>query len=119
MTVAFLAALSVTLGAALILPFSEITPISPVQALQVAGAAGFIIFGYLTVIMAMRVGDISIVAPFRYSSLVAAIFLGWAVFGQWPDNLTLIGAAIVVATGIYTFYRERRLARLAAAGTGA
>jgi len=119
MTVAFLAALSVTVGAALILPFSEITPISPVQALQVAGAAGFIIFGYLTVIMAMRVGDISIVAPFRYSSLVAAIFLGWAVFGQWPDNMTLIGAAIVVATGIYTFYRERRLARLAAAGTGA
>jgi S-adenosylmethionine uptake transporter len=33
------------------------------------------------------------------------------VFGDWPATLTLIGAAIVVATGIYTFYREQQLAR--------
>lgn len=119
MTVAFLAALSVTAAAGLVLPFTEVTPISPAHALQIAGASAFIIFGYLTIVMAMRVGDISIVAPFRYASLVAAILLGWAAFGQWPDDLTLIGAAIVVATGIYTFYRERKLAREAATATRA
>lgn len=119
LTVAFLAALSVTAAAGLVLPFTEVAPVSPTHALQIAGASAFIIFGYLTIVMAMRVGDISIVAPFRYASLVAAILLGWAAFGQWPDDLTLIGAAIVVATGIYTFYRERRLARQVATATRA
>ena len=111
LTVAFLAALSVTLGAALALPFTEVAPVSAQQALQIVGASAFIIIGYLTVVMSMRVGEVSIVAPFRYTSLVAAILLGWLFFGQWPDRLTLIGAAIVVATGIYTFYRERKLAQ--------
>ena len=64
-------------------------------------------------ISSMRVGDIAVVAPFRYTSLVAAIILGWAAFGQFPDTYTLIGSAIVVATGFYTFQRERRLARIA------
>jgi len=112
-TVALWAALSVTVAAALVLPFSEIQPVTPRHAMQIAGASAFIIFGYLTVVMAMREGDVSIIAPFRYTSLVAAILLGWAVFGQWPDNLTLIGSAVVVATGIYTFQRERKLARQA------
>ena len=113
--VAFLAALAVTLGAALILPFTEIAAVGPKQALQIAAAAGFLIVGYLAVVMSMRVGDISVVAPFRYTSLVAAILLGWGAFGQFPDSWTLTGSAIVVATGVYTFYRERRLAREAAA----
>lgn len=111
LTVAFLAALSVTLGAAFALPFTEVAPVSSHNALQIAGASAFIIIGYLTVVMSMRVGEVSIVAPFRYTSLVAAILLGWLFFGQWPDRLTMIGAAIVVATGIYTFYRERKLAQ--------
>lgn len=115
LTVAFLAALSVTIAALLVLPFTEVAPVGTTHALQIAGASAFIIFGYLTIVMALRVGDISIVAPFRYTSLVAAILLGFLAFGQWPDSLTLIGAAIVVATGIYTFSRERKLARLAAA----
>ena len=111
LTVAFLAALSVTLGAALALPFTEVAPMSVQNALQIVGASAFIIIGYLTVVMSMRVGEVSIVAPFRYTSLVAAILLGWLFFGQWPDRLTMIGAAIVVSTGIYTFYRERKLSQ--------
>ncbi len=66
-------------------------------------------------VMAMRVGDIGFVAPLRYTSLVWAIVLGWAVFGTWPDELTLVGAGIVIATGIFTLYRERKLARAPAA----
>ena len=62
-------------------------------------------------VMAMRVGDIGFVAPFRYTSLVWALGLGWALFGTWPDTLTLAGAGIVIATGIFTLYRERKLAR--------
>ncbi|MES2144823.1 MAG: EamA/RhaT family transporter, partial [Pseudomonadota bacterium] len=67
--------------------------------------------GYITAVASMRVGDIVVVAPFRYTALLWAIVLGWALFGTLPDALTLVGAALVVATGIYTFWREARLQR--------
>lgn len=110
-TVAFLAALAVAVTAALLLPFGGWAPVTAASALLIAGASGFLIVGYLLIVMAMRVGEISLVAPFRYTALVFAIGLGWAAFGQLPDTLTLTGAAIVIATGIYTFHRERRLGR--------
>jgi S-adenosylmethionine uptake transporter len=68
-------------------------------------------------VMAMRVGDIGFVAPFRYTSLIWAIALGWLVFQALPDAPTLIGAGIVIATGTFTLYRERKLA-LARVATG-
>ncbi len=73
----------------------------------VAGAAAFIVGGYLFSIMVMRVGEIGFVAPFRYTGLLWALLLGWVIFGDWPLPMTLIGAAIVVSTGIFTLYRER------------
>ena len=110
-TVAVYAALSVTVTAALLLPLEGWAPVTLGSALLIAGASGFLIVGYLLIVMAMRVGEISLVAPFRYTALVFAIALGWAAFGQLPDSLTLTGAAIVIATGVYTFHRERRLGR--------
>ena len=68
-----------------------------------------IIGGYLFSIMVMRVGEISFVAPFRYTSLIWALALGWLAFGEWPDPLTLTGAGIVVSSGIFMFYREAQL----------
>jgi drug/metabolite transporter (DMT)-like permease len=47
------------------------------------------------------------VAPFRYTSLLFAILLGWARFGTLPDHLTLIGGAVVVASGVYMLMHER------------
>ena len=65
--------------------------------------------GYFFSIQVMRVGDIGFIAPFRYTGLLWALLLGWVVFGDWPGALTLIGAGIVVATGVFTLYRERKL----------
>jgi len=76
--------------------------------LTVAAAAS-IIGGYLFSVMVMRVGEISFIAPFRYTGLIWALVLGWLVFGEWPDGITLIGAGIVVASGLFTLYRETRL----------
>ena len=70
----------------------------------------FIIGGYFFSVRVMRVGEISFVAPFRYTGLVWALLLGWLAFGDWPTPLTLLGAGIVVATGLFTLYRERTLA---------
>ena len=69
------------------------------------------IVGYMTAVMTMRVGEIGFVAPFRYMALLWAIGLGWLAFGDFPDGWTLTGAAVVVATGVFTLLRERRLAR--------
>lgn len=65
-----------------------------------------IFVGYLFSVMAMRVGDVSAVAPFRYTGLLWALLLGWAIFDSWPDALTLVGAAIVVAAGVFSLMRE-------------
>lgn len=70
-----------------------------------------IIAGYLTSIMVVRVGDISFTAPFRYTAILWALALGWFMFGDWPAPIVLLGAGIVVASGIFTLYREARLGR--------
>jgi drug/metabolite transporter (DMT)-like permease len=72
-------------------------------------AAVILVIGYIASVGSMRVGDIAIVAPFRYTALLWAIVLGWVLFGSLPDRLTMFGAALVVGTGVYTFWREGRL----------
>jgi S-adenosylmethionine uptake transporter len=62
-------------------------------------------------VIVMQTGEISFVAPYRYTALVWAILIGFFVFGEWPDLWTFVGAGIIVATGIYTLVRESRLRR--------
>jgi len=69
-------------------------------------AAVCVVTGYLGIIKAMRVGEIWFVAPFRYTMLIWALVLGWVMFGDWPDGWTFVGAGVVVATGIFTLWRE-------------
>lgn len=71
----------------------------------------FVVSAYILSVQVMRQGDVGFVAPFRYTSLVWAILLGWFIFGEWPDAWTLVGAAIVVATGLFTLHRETRSMR--------
>lgn len=81
------------------------------EAVRVVCAGLFLIVGYLTSVSAMRHGDIGLVAPFRYTSLLWAIVLGFVVFGDLPDGWTLAGAAIVVGAGLFTLWRERQTRR--------
>lgn len=76
-----------------------------------AGAAVMIIGGYLFSVMTMRVGEIAFVTPFRYTSLIWALLAGFVLFGEWPAPLTFLGAGIVVGCGLFTIWRETRLAR--------
>ncbi|MGL4973717.1 MAG: EamA/RhaT family transporter, partial [Bosea sp. (in: a-proteobacteria)] len=48
-----------------------------------------------------------ILAPFIYSQIIWMLALGWLIFGQLPDRWTFVGAAIVIASGLYLIYRER------------
>ncbi len=86
--------------------------------LLLAGAAVFLIGGYYFIIDAMRHGEVAVVSPFRYSVIIFAILAGLFLFDERPDRIALIGTAIVIAAGIYTFLRERtvRMAREQAKG---
>lgn len=74
-------------------------------------SAGLITVGYFTAIATMRVGEVSFVAPFRYTSLIWAVLLGLLVFGDRPDVFTLVGAALIVGAGLFTIWREGRRSR--------
>ena len=71
---------------------------------------------YYAIIAAMRIGDVAVVTPFRYSRIIFALILGIAVFDESVDLWTLIGAGIVIGSGLYTLAREARLRRRPAAG---
>jgi len=72
------------------------------------GAAVTVVVAYTCSVLAMRMGEISFVTPFRYSGILIAILLGVLIFGERPNALALIGTAIVVGSGLYTLYREAR-----------
>ncbi|WP_371737136.1 DMT family transporter [Bradyrhizobium sediminis] len=94
-------------GAAIIVPLGGWMPPSPRALALLALAAVLLLIGYQCIIMALRSGDISAVAPFRYSALLWAMLLGYLVFGDVPDAMMVTGASIIVLSGLYAFYRER------------
>lgn len=69
----------------------------------------FIIGGYVFSILVMRVGEVGVTAPFRYTALVFALILGVVIFNELPNALALSGAALVMATGVFTLIRERKV----------
>lgn len=117
--VAFITAIATGVFAATVALLRDWRPVELAQLGLLLASAGFLFVGYLFSIKAMRIGAIAVVSPFRYTILIWAIVLGIVVFGDIPDSWTLIGATIVVGMGIYTFYRERRLAHAAALAEGA
>jgi drug/metabolite transporter (DMT)-like permease len=61
----------------------------------------------------MRLGELGVITPFRFSSVLWGLLAGYLVWGELPDRWSLVGMVIVVTAGLYTFYRERKLRRLA------
>jgi drug/metabolite transporter (DMT)-like permease len=104
-------------GAVILFPLGGWTPPSGRALGLLALAAVLVLIGYQCVIMALRSGDISVVAPFRYSALLWAMLLGYLVFGDRPDAMMVTGASIIVGSGLYAFYRERVRERPVAATT--
>ena len=108
-TVTFVSAIFVLVFAAFAAVSVEWRPMPSVDFLWLCVAMGFVLCGYQASVLAMRKGDVGFVTQFRYTSLLAALLLGLLVFGEWPDRLTLIGSGIVVATGLFTIWREKRV----------
>ncbi len=65
--------------------------------------------GYVLLIKSIRMAEVSVVTPFRYSRILILIALGVVVFGERPDVWTLLGAALVIVSGVYILWRERQV----------
>ncbi len=99
--------LTITVSASFVTLVKGWQPVPADAGILIASAAVFVLMGYLFSVMVMREGEVGFIAPFRYSSLIWALGLGWAVFGDWPDAITMLGAVLVVGTGLFTLFRER------------
>ena len=63
-------------------------------------ACDCLIVGYLCAVEQVRVGDISVSAPFRYTAVVGAVVVGYVMFDETPDPLTWFGCVLIVGTGV-------------------
>ncbi len=100
--------ISVMLAAGMASLTQEWVPIALPMASCIIGSAAFVSTGYFCSIQVMRTGDVSFIAPFRYTGLVGAMLVGFMIFGEVPTQQTLVGAALVIATGLFMFYREQK-----------
>jgi drug/metabolite transporter (DMT)-like permease len=113
--ISFLTTIAVTAaGAVLVFPLGGWREPSLASTALLALAAVTTLIGYQCAILALRAGEISAVAPFRYSQMLYAMLFGYLVFAEVPDNAMLIGSTIIVLSGIYAFHRERVRNRLLA-----
>jgi drug/metabolite transporter (DMT)-like permease len=106
--ITLLTTISVGAGGALLLgPLGGWSTMSGRTLALLVVAGTLVPIGYNCIIIALRVGDISAVAPFRYTALIWAGVIGYLVFGEVPDAMMVTGASVIVGSGLYALYRER------------
>jgi drug/metabolite transporter (DMT)-like permease len=89
-------------------PFGWVTPTAVDLALL--GLLGVVaMVAHMLVNRALKLADAAVVAPFQYTLLFWAVIFGFIVFGDIPRPAMLVGAAIIVAAGLFIFFRERML----------
>ena len=82
-------------------------PMGAVSAAQLTGAAVCLAAAYHLLTLSMRAGDMSVIGPFRYSGLLAALLLGYLVWGDVPNTLAWVGIALLVAAGLGMLHSQR------------
>lgn len=113
LTVTFYACLAMGSAGFIAYPFFG-TPIMPTtfEAILLVCAAIIGLTGYFLIVLATRKGDVSVIAPFRYSRLLFSLGLASLILGEMLTLPILLGGLLVVSSGIYTFGRERRLVKI-------
>jgi drug/metabolite transporter (DMT)-like permease len=92
-----------------LLPFYWTTPTNWIVSVLMVAIGGAGAFGHFLLIAAHRLAPAAILAPFIYTQIVWMIALGYFVFGDVPNRWTLVGASIVIASGLYLLFRERKV----------
>jgi drug/metabolite transporter (DMT)-like permease len=97
--------------ASLVIAVADGRPVPPIGPSTAVGLILIVVLAgtvALLVISAMRVGDVAVVAPFRYTRLLFGVGLGLVLFDERLDPVTILGGSLVVASGLYTWHREVR-----------
>ena len=103
------ASFGVLLFSIVLLAKTPIQPLNIQNSFFIILAAFFIIFGYYTAVLVMRIGDISFVSPFRYSAIIFALIIGSIFFKEWPDLSSFIGICIVTVAGGLLLYKNHSI----------
>ena len=90
-------------------PFGWVTP-AGYDLLFFCGVAVANIVAQFCVIRSLKLASASVVVPYQYTLILWSVLFGWLMFAELPDAYTLVGAAIIVAAGLYIFWRERVVA---------
>lgn len=94
-----------------VIPFVWTAPSSWIVALMLIGTGLLGSLGHFFLIAGHRIAPASVLSPFIYTQLVWVVILGYLVFDHIPNQWTMAGAAMVIGSGLYLLYRERRLGR--------
>jgi drug/metabolite transporter (DMT)-like permease len=100
--------IAVTLFAALLSIFETWRAFSAYEVGYLAVVAVFLATAYYLLVVSTRHGDLSLIAPFRYTALLFATVAGFVVWGDTPNALAWGGIALVVGSGIYVLRVSRR-----------
>jgi drug/metabolite transporter (DMT)-like permease len=91
----------------LILLFQDWQPVTPRQFGLLAGAGALLACGFVQLVRALRVGEMSVVSPFRYTGLLYAMLLGFLVWGDAPNALAACGVVLLVGAGVFMLTHDR------------
>ena len=86
-------------------------PVDGLTWIWLVGCSVSVAVAFFVITAALRIGELSAIAPFRYTRMVFALAIAILLLGESPDATTWAGTALIVGSGIYAFWRERALAR--------
>jgi drug/metabolite transporter (DMT)-like permease len=98
---------AVTIFGAFYTAFEGLAALTVLHITMLGVAAAFLVAATLVAILTMRVADISTTAPFRYSAILWSLLAAFFVFGDLPDEIAIIGIALIAISGVYTLQRLR------------
>ena len=82
-------------------------PVDFIWTVKLLALAAFGVAGHSLLIKALSLAPASLLQPFSYTGMVWAVLFGWAFFNDFPDAATILGAIIIVTSGLYTLHRQR------------
>lgn len=106
MAITFVSVVALTLSGGAVGLFEEWRPMGVVEIGYLAVAACFFSLATYLVVFAFRTAEISAVAPFRYTFLIWASLAGYLAFHELPDGWSMLGAVLIVGSGLYALHRE-------------